>query len=224
MPYLGDFLGHLLSEITIGRSQADAETIRLANIYSRDPVLKHFAVPRFRLPTLTLRVPVAVTSMAEPTQGEPPPIEALQARTALFTVLDQQARQLAVTIPEQTRAAIAKEIDSVLATDATGLSRDVQRLADTIVPVALGAVSRDPEVAPNFGRLNERFAQLREGTVAELVRQRFPPPRLSVAVTSGALREAGPALVNLELQISEEAVEWTMVESDGQPTSRLVPE
>ena len=72
MPYLGDFLGHLLSEITMARVQADLEAVRVAELYAGHPLLKTLPVPHFRLPTLTLDVPVAVKSIDEVQPGASP--------------------------------------------------------------------------------------------------------------------------------------------------------
>ena len=61
MVNLGDYLGHLLSEVTKARVQADMETLRIAELYASDPLLKNFPVPRMRLPNLELNVPVIIS-------------------------------------------------------------------------------------------------------------------------------------------------------------------
>jgi hypothetical protein len=228
MPYLGDFLGHLLSEITISRSQADAEAVRLADLYASDPVLKNFPVPRFRLPNVTLRVPVAVTSMDEPTPGQPPrgTLDPAKTKAAFWRALDHQAERVELKFSRGVRDAVGKSLDRVLKSEGTELSGSVGRLAGELTSVALETLDRAlvAEERPAFEKLRVHASDLREGAVAEIVRQRQPPPRLQVAVTSSELREAGPALVNLELQVSEEAVEWTIVDADGRSAPRLVPE
>lgn len=72
MPYLGDYIGHLLSEITMARVQADLEAVRLAEMYASHPLLRHMPVPHFRLPTLTLNVPVVIKDMEEAKPGDSP--------------------------------------------------------------------------------------------------------------------------------------------------------
>src|SRR3989442_8134315 len=71
MPYLGDYLGHLLSEITTARVQADLESVRIADLYASHPLLRHMAVPRFRLPNVTIDAPVVITRMEEAPAGQP---------------------------------------------------------------------------------------------------------------------------------------------------------
>src|SRR5207244_4136858 len=63
MPYLGDYLGHLLSEITTARVQADLEAMRVAEMYASHPLLRSMPIPRFRLPNVTLDVPVAIDQL-----------------------------------------------------------------------------------------------------------------------------------------------------------------
>ena len=55
---------------------------------------------------------------------------------------------------------------------------------------------------------------------------RSDPSRLEVLVTTAEVREAGPRdlLAQLRLSISEDAMEWTMVERDGGKQDLLVPE
>jgi hypothetical protein len=228
MPYLGDFLGHLLSEVTISRAQADAEAIRLAEAYARDPVLKHMPVPRFRLPAVTLRVPVAVTSMEEGGADDPPrgKLDPAKARAAFLRVFDDQARRAELGLTKAQRDTVLKEVDRLLKAPEATAGPGVSRLAEDATEAALAAVRRafDGEDHPAVQRLEAARAELRESFVAELVRLRQPPPRLKVAVTSSELREAGPALLNLELQVSEEAMEWTLVQDGDRSTARLVPE
>src|SRR3954464_7628945 len=71
MPYLGDYLGHLLSEITTARVQADLESVRIADLYASHTLFKHMAVPRFRLPNVTIDAPVVITRMEEAPAGQP---------------------------------------------------------------------------------------------------------------------------------------------------------
>ena len=70
MPNLGDYLGHLLSEITMARMQADLEAVRVAELYAGHPLLRNMPVPHFRVPEIDLDVPVVIKSVEEPRPGE----------------------------------------------------------------------------------------------------------------------------------------------------------
>ncbi len=60
MPNLGDYLGQLLSELSIARMQADLETVRLAELYAMHPLLRTMPVPHMRLPDVDLEIPVLI--------------------------------------------------------------------------------------------------------------------------------------------------------------------
>ena len=70
MPFLGDYIGHIISEITRARLHADLEALRVADYYAKEPLLRHFPVPRFRLPSVKLEVPVAPVSTQERELGD----------------------------------------------------------------------------------------------------------------------------------------------------------
>ncbi len=72
MPYLGDYVGQLLSEVTIARMQADIEAVRVAELYAGHPLLRNMPVPHFRLPNVEVDVPVVVKQMEEQPAGELP--------------------------------------------------------------------------------------------------------------------------------------------------------
>jgi hypothetical protein len=58
---MSDYVGFIFSEITRARVIADAESRRIAEIYSTDEILKEFSVPRFKIPEMNLGIPVIVS-------------------------------------------------------------------------------------------------------------------------------------------------------------------
>lgn len=229
MPYLGDFLGHLLSEITMSRVQADLEALRLAELYANDPILKHFPIPRFRLPAVTVRVPVAVQEMEQPAEGEAPrgTIEPGEIKPAVDRAIGDLLTRYDVRLSRTARTSVDRAVAVRLADvgEVPEVSGGVTRIAADVAIAATGSIveaspvlSADPERATTFQ------SELRERLTAELLRIRRPPPRLSVLVTAGELREAGENVVNFELSISEDAVVWTEMETAGVKRSKLVEE
>ncbi|MFI7483861.1 hypothetical protein ACH9EU_15760 [Kocuria sp. M1R5S2] len=75
MPKLGEVIGALLTDAVQARMQADLEAVRIAEAYSRNDLLKHLPVPRFRLPEITVDLPVLVTAVGglPESGGGPPP-------------------------------------------------------------------------------------------------------------------------------------------------------
>ncbi len=58
---LSNYVGFIFSEIVKARSIADAESKRMALLYREDEILKHFSVPRFKIPEMELTIPVLVS-------------------------------------------------------------------------------------------------------------------------------------------------------------------
>ena len=66
MPALSEYLGALLAEVINARLQADLESARIAQLYASHPLLQHMPIPRFRLPNVSLDLPVAVEKIDQP--------------------------------------------------------------------------------------------------------------------------------------------------------------
>jgi hypothetical protein len=231
MPSLGDYVGRLLSEITEARLQADLASVRVAEMYASHPLLKHLPVPKFRLPSVTLDVSVAVSGMDEsgrqPVHGTFDPGKlrdsvaarflgsidrvgvsfAEQGRRSLLESIDQSAKRAAAQPAiTSTAASIAEEFVS-------GLSRllaDEKLMGTRISPEAVKKVTDE----------------VREATRVDILNQATPPSGLKVLVTAAELRSAGPPdlLARLRLSITEEGVEWSVTDQDGKRLERLVPE
>ena len=229
MPHLGDYIGQLLSEITIARMQADIEAVRVAELYASHSLLRNMPVPHFRLPNVEMDVPVVVKQMEEERTGELPrgaPILS-DMRKAFDKVLTERLSAERVRLkPEQ-----KKKLKSVLDKKAVSLGRPaeiavgVNRVADELTHTAfLTLTESGGPVDP--ARRPEMEEKLKEAARIEFLKMRKPPPRLQVLVTTGEIREAGPSEVvtRLHLKIIEEAVEWTTIESEGLKQDRLVIE
>jgi hypothetical protein len=58
---LADYTGYIFLEIIKARQMADLHSAELAKVYAQDPVLKHFSVPRFKVPRMELTIPVLIS-------------------------------------------------------------------------------------------------------------------------------------------------------------------
>ncbi len=232
MPYLGDYLGHLLSEITIARVQADLEAVRVAELYASHPLLRHMPIPHFRLPTVTLDVPVVVKEMEIAKKGESPRggvvLPAMRERFDRLLPLHLKRAGLELSDKEKTdlKQALDQAISDLAQPPEVSLS--VSHVANELVRTAVKPL-REPGReggAVEAIRLEKFMDELKAAARLEFLNLRQAPPRLLVLVTTAELREAGPRelLAQLHLSISEEAFEWTMIESQGKSYDRLVPE
>jgi hypothetical protein len=232
MPYLGDYIGQLLSEITMARVQADLEAVRVAELYAGHPLLRHMPVPHFRLPDVDVEIPVAIKQMEErrpeePIRGAP---SATELRATLDKVLQEQLEKRAVRLTPTQKNKLSSALDQKVAAvmQPPEVAVDVTHIADNLaksVPSLLSKIKGPAGVteAPGMESLE---AELKISLRAEFVKLRKPPPRLVATVTTAEIREAGPSesIVRFHLKITEQAFEWTMVESEGRSEDRLVPE
>ncbi len=232
MPHLGDYIGHLLSEITIARMQADLEAVRVAELYASHPLLQNMPVPHFRLPDVEADVPVVIKQLEEPQVGETPRgVPTLQKMrksfdTSLKKRLIGEGIRLTPEHEKELKAALDEKM--VALTQPIEVSIDTDRIANELSNTALRTLTDssrprrpiDPELQP---KLEEK---LKEELRVEFLKLRKPPTRLQVLTTTAEIREAGPSevITRFHLKISEEAFEWTTIESEGQKKNRLIME
>ena len=231
MSFLGDYLGQLLSEITIARMQADLETVRLAELYAAHPLLRTMPVPHLRLPDVELEIPVLIKAVEDPRPGESPrggvPLSEIAKK--FDGVLATHLSKARVALSAAESKALRTALDERIVTHGvpTEISIDVLRVADDLTAAALrviGEIRPTRNGEPAIARSLE--IALKEAVRLEFLKLRTAPPRLTVSVTSAEIREAGTPenVTRLRLKVTEQGVEWTTIESDGVRRDRLVPE
>lgn len=226
MPKLGDYLGQLVSEITIARLHADLEAVRLAELYASHPLLRHMPVPRFRLPEVQLDLPVVIEQMDEPRPGESARggASAKQLRKSFDTVLAGKLRTSRIRLKTDQREELNKVLDAETARleQPAEVAVDTNRVADGLSMAASNCLAQllDP------GRVQELAASLRDDARLSLLRSQPAPPRLYALVTTKEVRESGPEqnITRIRVTLSEEALELTQIELNGETQDRLVPE
>jgi len=232
MPYLGDYLGQLLSEITIARMHADLEALRVAELYASHPLLRTMPIPHFRLPDVELEVPVVIKQMDEPRPGESTRggVDLKTLRKAFDTALTLQLRKSRIKLSDEQTKSMQALIDAAASDEdlpreiAVDTNRVADRFADAVSKVLTAAVP--PENSDGLEQIRKLTSELKTGVRLAFLKTRVPPPRLTTLVTTQDIREAGAGenITRLKLKITEESVEWTTVESDGQMQGRLIPE
>lgn len=223
MPYLGEFIGHLLSELTNARVQADQETLRLAEIYAGDPIMKNMPIPRFRLPNVTIKVPVAVKEI------ESAPGEAVTKEQALDSIrrsvdklLEAQSKQSGIRLFSAEKKEIKTSLDNIIQNFKTAekVPLRITPVTEQLVAAIVGVLRKSPEKASAVKPASmERFANdLKSAMQRDFTQFLTKPPRLNVLATTAELKEAGPIdiLVQLEFTISEEGMEWTSTQQEGE--------
>jgi hypothetical protein len=228
MPYLGDYLGQLMSEVALARMQADLETVRLAELYASHPLLRHMPIPHLRLPNVDLEIPVLIQASEAPREGESSrggvPIRELRRKfdELLDTQLTKAGIELNTTSLRKVRSALAGRMSALEAPTETGV--DVQLVADDFTDTAVRTIAELPRTEATA--VEPLATELREVVRREFLKVRQPPPRLVALVTSAEIREGGTSenITRLNVKLSEQGVGWTTIETDGVSHDRLVPE
>ena len=223
MPALGDYIGHLLTAITSARLQADLESVRIAQLYASHPLLQHMPVPRFRLPNVTLDLPVAVDKIDEPVTPDLATI-----RKNINSIVEDTLKQQQIKVSSGSRALVRRNLDTLLAEFSAVESRDSRALGEAseravgVVMDALKAAAKDGSstIDPQVE------SSLRRRLALEYAKLQPPPPTVQVLVNTSQLKDVGPPqnLTRIRLTISEEGVEWTQPNPDDASSKTLLPE
>ncbi len=226
MPKLGDYIGHLLSEIAIARMQADIESVRIAELYADHPLLRSMPVPRFRMPDVEIDVPVVVKGLegspeGESSSGTPPIAEIRKVFDKVFVTAITKER-ITMTAADKKRVEAVIDRRTVALTRPDDMAIGANRVADDFIANTVKVMGEliKPEKRAEFQET------LKDTMRIELLKSIKPSTRLNVLVTTGEIREAGPSevITHLRLKISEEAFEWTSIETDEGKKDRLVIE
>ncbi len=231
MPPLSEFLGHLMSEIVRARALADAESVRIATMYAADPLLRNFTVPRFRLPDLTIDVPMVINRIDGGSSPAPqPPMPRPTLRGLFETIVMEQLERLGA----KARRSILGDLRRKLG----GIIHGADDIAESVDPHAWGEQMLGrvlPQIKAGF--------DVDLGVVEKAIRDAWrvklgggdiagppkppgtEPARIDVAFTPEELQAAGAANVTrFHLSVKENGIEWTTLERDGRTERRLVAE
>ncbi len=232
MPYLGDYIGYLLSEITNARAQADYEAVRLAEFYARDPYLKHIPIPRFRMPTVNLDVPVVINNVEQPEKGK-------YSNDQALSYMQQRLRKL---LPVQVKKISSLKIDKSRLDTISRLVDDefekfkqndsipirITYIADRLVSGIIGELEKydSPHQKTEEDAIKRLGSELRNQLYTEFSKYLREQPRLDITANTADLKNAGTKdiLAYLRFTITEEAFEWDVVEEDKNIKRRLLPE
>ncbi|HBI04726.1 MAG TPA: hypothetical protein DDY49_11940 [Paenibacillaceae bacterium] len=232
MPNLGDYIGYLMTEITNARAQADYEAVNIAERYARDPYLKHFPIPHFRMPNVSVDLPLIINNVEEPT-GKYSNDQMLSYMQAKFRkVLPRHLDKLSTTKKRSlTLDGNIKKITDNIFEEYKQLDHTpirITHLADKLVSSIRSELSQltPLEQKDNKEKIEQVSQELKQQLYSEFSKYLHDQPRLNVTANTSDIKNAGPKdiLAYVRITITEEAFEWTAVEEDNQKTRRLIPE
>lgn len=219
MPDLGDFLGAILGELASARLSADLETLRVADIYANHELLKHLPVPRFRMPEVRVDLPAIIEAGAG---GATPPVDVKKTTAAVLGAVRRKLDEKQIPLTRAEDARLAKNVGQALE---ESLRAPAPPAAQTIAERVVNELrAASPRVA--LAEHAPAFQEVKAEIVRSVLVSRGAAARISILPHTGAVREVPDAdrLVRLHLVISEEAVEWTVLDTASGPKERLVQE
>ena len=239
MSELSETLGHLLCEITRARMAADRESVRIAKQYAEDDggLLRHFPVPRMRMPQLELTLPVVVSSIPEGyvTKVAPDMLvsalsanlkEALKAQS--IHVSTTEIRKIVRADANLNQGLVAEQLSTKL-TDQ--LHDHTRRLVERQVAKAAGS-----DEAVQASQSAERFKEIAAIIRTQVNRTLDALPQRPIGISVDArtqqvkeTNQGGSFCLSLKLNVTEEGLDMQFEDpapgQDKPPAlSRLVPE
>lgn len=221
MVNLGDYVGHLLSEITKARMQADMETVRIARIYASDPLLKNFPVPRMRLPNLEMNVPVIISEVPKNED------ESFLRRNRLEAIAPESERiiknelnKFNITLNDRDISRLRRALSSKIKGMSTPKTEEYMSVAKEIAKEAVGLAQQKFKTSLNKDMHRDQIESLQTSiqdklyaSLISLDKIPVSSTRIKVITETSKIKEMGNIqnAVTLKLSVIEEAVEWATV-------------
>lgn len=234
-----------MTELTLARVRADLEAAKLVELYKGSTLLQGAPLPRFRLPEVTIDVPVMISHVEgeQPRSSDgyhkpkKPEIESAIAEAAAVSGLRLDDAQRA-SVVEATTSHVERAWGSSEAIErVVGLNRLLASEGARVLssPPSTrpgpshppGATPPEQPPTPSAAKLKAFRNALEQRLNAKVLGAAGTGPRVVALVGTSELREAGdPSLVTrLSLTLREDGFELVSIErDDGTIDERLVPE
>jgi len=239
MAKLSDFLGGLVSSISDARVNSDIQSLKIAEEYAKNDLLKHFAVPRMRVDKVELNIPVAIDKLLEKSQKVYEPIDnkSFSAKAyqqilkslAVNNLSNEVSKTLRTDIAEHIHLLEAKirvnQIENALEDFSKNIALKVIEFADLIF-------KEDKRKKLNRDELSKLQSNIVKGLQSSLKDEiKFKSENkvlesLQVIVEADKLREVKPEnVIMIKMTVSEQGMEWIKMENiDGEVVTKLMPE
>lgn len=243
MVSLGEVVDALISQVGKGRAQADAETVKLAEIYKDDPLFSSFPVPRMALDEVVIDLKVAVST--GPSRGISFTRESrekvLDRIEKLVDDLPHRYRYVQnmpedpaiwnpvrTKISEEVAEIIPAEVDVEPKSITVGTTAAVQRNIMQAIAHPKFKITRKGMgsfVEDDALRMEKYLRSEIEKIITEIVKSQPPPKeRLDVLVSAADLREIpSDKITNVRLTLRESDLSWTKIETEDGIKEKLVP-
>ncbi len=239
MAKLSDFLGGLVSSISDARANSDIQSVKIAEEYAKNDLLKHFAVPRMRVDTVEINIPVAIDKLLEKSQNVYDPIDNKSFSSKSYQQIlkslevrnfsSEVSKILKTTISEHIQLLEAKirvhQIENAL----EEFSKDIALKVIDLVGLIIKDRKRKSFNKSELLKLQSSIASGLQSTLKDEIKINSEIKVLEsvqVIVEADKLREIKPEnIIMIKMTVSEQGMEWIKMENkDGDIVSKLMPE
>lgn len=241
-----------MAEFTLARVRADLESVKLVELYRKEGLLEGASVPRFRMPDVTIDMPLLVSDLENAESASSfkrPTTEEIRAS------IREAAASTNFAVDAELESELVKQVDSDFETSwkapqaldkAMLLTRDISLKLDPLVKRQFLSRARIPGALPTAALDPTRLREADPATSAELdtgaktflrsVELRLKTtaigsigqgPRLNMSAKTSEVREAGDSslVARVSMTFKEDGFEVVSVDrGDGSTQVRLVPE
>ncbi len=228
MPKLGEYIGALVSEIVRARVISDQETIRVAEYYSKDALLKNMTLPRFRLPSLNIDIPFAIKDYRDNQELD---INYTEIRFSTVDILNEKAQKYNFKIDKSEIKTFSSIIDKILddLKPAPKGSFSLEHLVDGIVFSAIEFLRKPSRYRkPIESRTMDNIAtEMKEECITKfsgMIKESIAG--IEIIANTAELKEMGSKdlMTTIKFSFTEEGYEWKTLEVNGVKERKLLPE
>lgn len=239
MVKLSDFLGGLVSSISDARVYSDIQSVKIAEEYAKNDLLKHFAIPRMRVDKVEINIPVAVEKLIEKSRNVYEPIDNVKFSSIAY---QQILKTLVVTnlpseISKTLKTSIADNIhlleskirlnqtENVLQDFANNVAQKVIESTELIFQGEKRKRTTKGEILNLQGNLaNELQSALKDQIKFQTENKDLES--IQVIVEADRLREINPQnFIIIKMTVSEQGMEWVKMQNgNGELDTKLMPE
>ena len=234
MPKLNDYLGSLVSSITNARVMSDIQTVKVAEEYAKHNLLKHFSIPRMRIDTIEMTIPIALDEINEKVETTFEPINNIKFNTIAYRELVNCLGQtkLPKNEAEMLRSKIAKQTNILEQNIRITKNSDIiSNYCKDLTFLILDMENRLFKSKSDLKRkINiEEIPRYLEKILSQEIKiesKKQSIENLNVIVEAHKLKEQKPEnIIYIKLKISEDGMEWNNSENnEGEIESKLLPE
>lgn len=231
MVNLGDYIGHLLSEVTIARVKADLEAVRMAELYSSEPLLRNFPVPRVRFSNIEMSVPMRIADVKELMKDET--VSKIDTPTLIRlseNIIAKELKSKNITLTQRENQVIKRRLKAK--------SDDIKNIRERGVSMDNISKNLSGEIFSSLTDLSSVKSKLTEKEITdlnrgierkikeELINLRHKPARIKILPLTNEVKEVEKPenLVIMKITLNEDALEISSIEDEEGKRDILVPE